>query len=101
MRILGIDYGERRIGLALSDPTATLARPLRTIELPGTPADRAVALAEEIAALPPRRTAWGASSSASPAVSTADPTRRRHASRPSSMNCGGPSTCRSFCRTSA
>lgn len=51
MRILGIDYGERRIGLALSDPTATLARPLRTIELPGTPADRAVALAEEIAAL--------------------------------------------------
>lgn len=31
-RILGIDYGERRIGLALSDPTATLAHPLPTLE---------------------------------------------------------------------
>lgn len=51
MRILGIDYGERRIGLALSDPTATLARPLRTIELQGPPANRAAALAEAIAAL--------------------------------------------------
>jgi putative Holliday junction resolvase len=27
-RILGIDYGERRVGLALSDPTATIAQPL-------------------------------------------------------------------------
>lgn len=27
MRILGIDYGERRVGLALSDPTGTLATP--------------------------------------------------------------------------
>lgn len=30
-RILGIDYGERRIGLALSDPTATIAQPLPTL----------------------------------------------------------------------
>jgi putative Holliday junction resolvase len=30
-RILGIDYGERRIGLALSDPTATIAGPLPTL----------------------------------------------------------------------
>ena len=28
MRILAIDYGSHRIGLALSDPTGTLARPL-------------------------------------------------------------------------
>jgi putative Holliday junction resolvase len=28
MRILAIDYGSARIGLALSDPTGTLARPL-------------------------------------------------------------------------
>lgn len=27
-RVLGIDYGERRIGLALSDPSGTIARPL-------------------------------------------------------------------------
>lgn len=30
-RILGIDYGMRRIGLALSDPTATIAGPLPTL----------------------------------------------------------------------
>ena len=34
MRILGIDYGARRIGLALSDATATLASPWKTIERP-------------------------------------------------------------------
>jgi putative Holliday junction resolvase len=32
-RILGIDFGRRRIGLALSDPTATLARPWRVVEI--------------------------------------------------------------------
>jgi putative holliday junction resolvase len=32
MRVIGIDLGERRIGLAVSDQTATLARPLRTME---------------------------------------------------------------------
>jgi putative Holliday junction resolvase len=31
-RVLGIDYGERRIGLALSDPTATIAQPLPTLK---------------------------------------------------------------------
>lgn len=30
-RILAIDYGERRIGLALSDPTAIIASPLPTL----------------------------------------------------------------------
>lgn len=30
-RILGVDYGERRIGLALSDPTAMIAQPLPTL----------------------------------------------------------------------
>ena len=32
MRILAVDHGEKRIGLALSDPTATIASPLRVIE---------------------------------------------------------------------
>lgn len=27
-RILGIDFGERRVGLAISDPTGTIAQPL-------------------------------------------------------------------------
>ena len=31
MRALGIDYGLRRIGLALSDPTGTIASPLETL----------------------------------------------------------------------
>lgn len=31
MRALGIDYGERRIGVALSDPTGTIASPLPTL----------------------------------------------------------------------
>jgi putative holliday junction resolvase len=30
-RVLAIDYGERRIGLALSDPTRTIAQPLDTL----------------------------------------------------------------------
>jgi putative Holliday junction resolvase len=32
MRVLGIDFGERRIGLALSDPKGTLASPLPTLK---------------------------------------------------------------------
>ncbi|MGH7469482.1 MAG: Holliday junction resolvase RuvX [Longimicrobiales bacterium] len=31
-RILGIDFGSRRVGLALSDPTATIAQPLPTLK---------------------------------------------------------------------
>ena len=30
-RILGVDYGERRVGLALSDPLAMIASPLPTL----------------------------------------------------------------------
>ena len=33
MRVLGVDLGERRIGLALSDPTATVAQPLSVIDM--------------------------------------------------------------------
>jgi putative Holliday junction resolvase len=31
MRALGVDVGERRIGLAVSDPTGTIASPLDTV----------------------------------------------------------------------
>ena len=31
-RILAVDYGERRVGLAVSDPTATIATPLPTLK---------------------------------------------------------------------
>jgi putative Holliday junction resolvase len=32
MRILAVDHGEKHIGLAMSDPTATIASPLKVIE---------------------------------------------------------------------
>jgi putative Holliday junction resolvase len=32
MRILAVDHGEKRIGLALSDETATIASPLKVVE---------------------------------------------------------------------
>lgn len=32
MRILAVDHGEKRIGLALSDPTQTIASPLKAIK---------------------------------------------------------------------
>jgi putative holliday junction resolvase len=51
VRALGIDYGERRIGLALSDATGLLARPWKAIaRVAALPAVAAV-LAGEIAAL--------------------------------------------------
>jgi putative holliday junction resolvase len=37
VRFLGIDYGRRRIGLALSDASGTLARPWKTIARQGNP----------------------------------------------------------------
>jgi putative Holliday junction resolvase len=36
MRVLAIDVGRRRIGLAISDPSATLARPLSTLSVSDT-----------------------------------------------------------------
>ena len=33
MRIMAIDYGEKRIGVALSDPLGIIAQPLETIEI--------------------------------------------------------------------
>lgn len=33
MRILGIDYGSKRIGIAVSDPGRTMAHPIQTIEV--------------------------------------------------------------------
>jgi putative Holliday junction resolvase len=51
MRVLGIDYGQRRIGLALSDPSGLLARPWKTIARDGTSQQVAAALASEIETL--------------------------------------------------
>lgn len=32
MRVLGVDFGMKRIGLAISDPTGTIASPLATVK---------------------------------------------------------------------
>jgi putative Holliday junction resolvase len=50
MRFLGVDYGRRRIGLAWSDDSATLARPWRTIAAGVTPAESARDINREVAA---------------------------------------------------
>ncbi|MCW2995690.1 MAG: ruvX [Conexibacter sp.] len=36
MRVLALDYGSARCGVAVSDPTGTLATPIEHIERPGT-----------------------------------------------------------------
>jgi len=48
VRVLGIDYGARRIGLALSDATATLASPWRLLERPQSEAQTLDLLVGEI-----------------------------------------------------
>jgi putative Holliday junction resolvase len=35
-RVLALDYGEARCGCAISDPSGTVARPLRAVERPDT-----------------------------------------------------------------
>ena len=39
-RLLGVDIGEARIGLALSDPTGMLCTPLMTLDAKGPPDDQ-------------------------------------------------------------
>jgi putative Holliday junction resolvase len=51
MRVLGIDYGARRIGLALSDATATLASPWRLLERPASEAETMAIIEREVAQL--------------------------------------------------
>lgn len=51
MRALGVDYGQRRIGLALSDATGLLARPWKVIPRVGNSSQVASAIADEVRAL--------------------------------------------------
>ncbi|MFN3741539.1 MAG: Holliday junction resolvase RuvX [Anaerolineales bacterium] len=45
MRVLAIDHGEKRLGIAISDPTGTIARPLMVIQHTSRDADVAQVLA--------------------------------------------------------
>lgn len=49
MRLAGVDLGTRRIGLALSDASGTLARPWKTIAAASTPDASAQAVAAALA----------------------------------------------------
>jgi putative holliday junction resolvase len=51
MRILGVDDGRRRIGLAVSDPSGTLARPAETVAGHDDPAVAAREVAAALARL--------------------------------------------------
>jgi putative Holliday junction resolvase len=48
MRVMAIDFGLRRIGLAVSDPSATLARPLDTVAGSANPGTAVTAVLEAI-----------------------------------------------------
>jgi putative Holliday junction resolvase len=48
-RLCGIDYGNRRIGLAISDPGGVIASPLAAVEARGSLADQAQAVVEALA----------------------------------------------------
>ena len=50
-RIVGLDVGERRIGVAVSDPTGMLARPLHVIEISGLEHNALERTAHEVALL--------------------------------------------------
>lgn len=47
MKVLALDYGSARTGVAVSDPTGTVARPLRTIERATAEDVRALVAEEE------------------------------------------------------
>lgn len=51
MRALGIDYGGKRIGFALSDASGTLASPLRVMERPRSEPETVRLVCQEIARL--------------------------------------------------
>ncbi|OFW14577.1 MAG: hypothetical protein A3F70_06515 [Acidobacteria bacterium RIFCSPLOWO2_12_FULL_67_14] len=51
MRIVGLDVGERRIGVAVSDPTLTLARPVGVLRPSSLDADAVQLASGEVARL--------------------------------------------------
>jgi putative Holliday junction resolvase len=51
MRVMGVDYGLRRVGIAVSDPSGTLARPVETIAGSRDPRAAARAILEAAARL--------------------------------------------------
>jgi putative holliday junction resolvase len=51
MRVVGVDVGTRRIGLAVSDPSGTLARPLAVVTVASLDAVAVAAVGDRVRAL--------------------------------------------------
>ena len=101
VRVLGIDYGARRIGLALSDATGTLASPWRLLERPPSEAQTLGLVSEIVEQLQDAPTmAWARSWSDGRAASTARRRTRRRQSRRSPAPSKHARACGSSCRTS-
>ena len=83
MRVMALDLGDVRIGVGLSDETATLASGLVTLKAVGPRKD-----AQALAALARARTTWARSWWACPCVWTVRSVPRPRRSWPSSSACG-------------
>ena len=59
MRIVGVDFGQRRLGLAVSDATGMLARPWQALSAGPSPLASAESVAVEIASLQQVEAAYG------------------------------------------
>ena len=79
-RVAGLDVGERRIGVAVSDATGTLARPLGVLQtsgLDGDAVDRAVAELGRLSAEETASNRWSLASAATRRIAERDDTSRR------------------------
>ena len=99
-RVAGLDVGERRIGVAVSDATGTLARPvgvLQTSGLDGDAVERAVA---ELARLSAEDDGLDIVVVGLPRRLDGSPSEMTPASRRSPRRCARARPCRSSFRTS-
>ena len=100
-RVAGLDVGERRIGVAVSDATGTLARPLGVLQtsgLDGDAVDRAVA---ELGRLTAEEDGLESLVVGLPRRLDGSPSEMTLASRPLPKRCALARPCRSSFRTSA
>ena len=95
MKVLALDYGSARTGVAVSDATGTLARPLTVVERAASEAGLR-RLAELVAAEGAERVVVGL-----PLTLRGEQGRRRRRRRGSSTRCARRSTSRSSRSTSA
>jgi putative Holliday junction resolvase len=92
-RVLAIDVGGRRIGLAISDPSRTLARPLSTLTI-SSAVDGVTRVADEIRRLERDDDGLASIVVGMPVRLDGSPSERPRALPLSSMPCGRTPRCR-------